>query len=514
MSLTKLETQSKLSINPIRNSNKYNIYPLTPTFIKNYLPTYYNAYIKTLNSFFIKTNKTIDNRLRDYQNEDIQIMLKRKVNGLFYEQRLGKTPTTIVTIANNPNIKKTLIIAPKSTHINWANEIQVWQGSNTLVIPIKGSLTQRTKIYKTPNIQYLISTYETAAKDFELFPQFDCIVIDEIHRLRNFKGQKSKKSPTFTKKILQLSYKIPYKFALTGTPASNKSEDIFPILNFLYPNIFTSFWSFVDFYYILSTEYVVTRNGWEPTQVIKDLKPDGKIYLQEFLNLTCIQRKRKDHMKWIPKVDKKVIKLEMTTQQKKYYDELNTTWECKDLDYDCPNLLSLTTRLRQITNIENGCKEEYVLSYIEDYPNEKIIISSFFSSCLANLQQKLKIKGIKTFLITGSTSAKERQRIVDEFNNTNEPIILLGNVSIIKEGLKLEQAHTFIELDPSLTQADNQQVYDRFIPTTKEVAIKKEKQQIIKLIAKDSIDEYIFACLKLKKSSTEIINNYKSNKVV
>ena len=514
MSLTKLETQSKLSINPIRNRNKYNIYPLTPTFVKHYLPSLYKNYTQTLQNFFITDNKTIDIRLREYQNKDIQIMLKRKVNGLFYEQRLGKTPTTISTIAHNPNIKKTLIIAPKSTHVNWENEIYVWHNPNVKVARIRGPLSQRKNYYLSADFSYYISTYETAAKDLELFPEFDCIVIDEIHRLRNFKGQRSNKSPTFTKKILQLSYKIPYKFALSGTPASNKSEDIFPILNFLYPNIFSSYWSFIEFYYVLSTEYTVTRNGWEPIQVVKDLKPDGKIYLQEFLDLTCIQRKRKDHMKWIPKVDKQLIKLEMTPKQKKYYNQLNTTWECEELGYDCPNILSLTTRLRQITNLEDGCKEEFVLSYIEDYPNEKIIISSFFSSCLEHLRLRITQKGIKTFIITGTTTAKDRQRIVDEFNNTNEPIILLGNVSVIKEGLKLEQAHTFIELDPSLTQADNQQVYDRFIPTTEEVAIKKEKQQIIKLIAKDTIDEYIFSCLKLKKTSAEIINNYKSNKVV
>ena len=469
--------------------------------------------MQTLQKFFIKTNKTIDKRLRDYQNEDIQIMLKRKVNGLFYEQRLGKTPTTIVTIANNPNIKRTLIIAPKSTHVNWENEIYVWHTSKTQVARIKGSLAQRQKLYNAQqNFSYFISTFETAAKDKDIFPKFDCIVIDEAHRLRNFKGQRSKNSPTFTKKILQLSYKIPYKFALTGTPASNKSEDIFPILNFLYPEMFTSYWNFLDFFYQVTTEYTITREGWSPVQVVKGLTPQGKIYLQEFLDLTCIQRKRKDHMQWIPKVDKKLIKLEMNPKQKKYYNQLNSTWECEELGYDCSNLLALTTRLRQITNISQGCKEDYVLSYIEDYPNEKIIISSFFSSSLQELRNILQTKGILTLLITGSTTAKRRQEIVDEFNNSEKPIVLLGNVSVIKEGLKLEKAHTFIELDPSLTQSDNQQVYDRFIPTTKEVALQKDKQQIIKLIAKDSIDEYIFACLKLKKTAAEIINNYKSNK--
>lgn len=513
MSLIRLETQSKLLINPLRNKNTLNIYPLTPSFVRDYLPSYYNIYMQTLQNFFIKNDKTIDPRLRDYQNEDIKIMLKRKVNGLFYEQRLGKTPTTITTIAHNPNIKKTLIIAPKSTHVNWENEINVWHSSTTKVARVRGPLAQRQNIYKQ-NFSYYIITFETAAKDKELLQNFDCIVIDEIHRLRNFKGQKSKNSPAFTKNILQLSYKIPYKFALSGTPASNKTEDIFPILNFLYPEIFTSYWNFLDFYFVLETEHKITRDGWSAVQVVNGLKPEGKRYLQEFLDLTCIQRKRKDHMKWIPKVDKKIIKLEMNPKQAKYYKQLNSTWECKDLGYDCENLLVLTTRLRQVANIEDGCKQDFICSYLLDYPEEKVIISSNFTSCLNSLRKILKNQCQNILLITGETTAKARQEIVDEFNKSEGPVVLLGNVGVIKEGIKLETAQTLIELDPSLTQADNQQVYDRFIPTTKEAAEKKDKQQIIKLIAKDSIDEYIFECLKLKKSAAEIINNYKSNKTV
>ena len=57
--------------------------------------------------------------------------------------------------------------------------------------------------------------------------------------------------------------------------------------------------------------------------------------------------------------------------------------------------------------------------------------------------------------------------------------------------------------------SDNIQLYDRIIPTSEEVAITKNKQQIIKLVCKDTIDEYISEQLALKKSSADIVNNFK-----
>jgi DNA repair exonuclease SbcCD nuclease subunit len=76
--------------------------------------------------------------------------------------------------------------------------------------------------------------------------------------------------------------------------------------------------------------------------------------------------------------------------------------------------------------------------------------------------------------------------------------------------MKLEACSTIIFIDPSLTYIDNEQVEDRLLPTTKEVAINKNKQQIIHLVVKDTIDEYIQVMLDNKKTKVQIINNFKN----
>jgi SNF2 family DNA or RNA helicase len=487
---------------PLTTKNKKYVYPLSQTFLRNYRPELLAPYNNLIKSFLSTTGKVYNPYLRSYQNEDIEIILKKPVTGLFNEQRLGKTPTILTAIKCQPAIKRTIIIAPKSTHYGWKSEIEQWI-KNKNVYCIRGTKKQRLRAYSDVTTNFFITTYETASIDKEYLEQlnFDCIVLDEAHRIKNFRGVQSNRSANFAKRILQLSYKIKYKYALTGTPSSNYSYDIFPILHFLFPKLFTSFWNFINYYYgVTLGDYGVE---------IGKIKPDKKKELQEFLTVTCIQRKRKDHMKWIPKVDTKIIRLDMTPEQRKVYKKLYETWEYPELDINCQTPLELLLRLRQQAScFPDGAKERFIKEYIEDYPDEKIIITSFFSSYLEQLATKLN--KYKPLLMIGSTSAKERDNIKNIFNNNPNNNILIGNIDVIKEGITLEKASTIIVLDPSLTYSTNEQVHDRFIPTTEEIALTKNKQQIIKLICNQTVDEYIHTMLMNKKSSSDIVNNFKT----
>ena len=196
----------------------------------------------------------------------------------------------------------------------------------------------------------------------------------------------------------------------------------------------------------------------------------------------------------------------MDKKEEIWYNELDKTWECKELNIDCPNKLVLMSKLTQITSTMHT-KEQFILDYIKDYPNEQIIIVGTFSSYLKKLHKKIP----NSKLLIGETSALERGKLEKEFNEKKYNI-LIGNIYVLKEGMKLEQGQTIIVLNPSLTYSDNLQLYDRIVPTTEEVAVKKTKQQILLLIIPDTIDEYIQNQLNCKASSTSIINNFKTTR--
>ena len=75
--------------------------------------------------------------------------------------------------------------------------------------------------------------------------------------------------------------------------------------------------------------------------------------------------------------------------------------------------------------------------------------------------------------------------------------------------MKLEACNTMIILDPSLVYTDNEQLEDRLLPTSQEVAEQKDKQQILRLVIDESVDTYIQQQLQKKAEKTEIINNFK-----
>lgn len=428
-------------------------------------------------------------------------MLKKKTNGLFNQQRLGKTPTVIVTtkfILNNN--AKILVIAPKTVQADWKKEFKKWIDTDACIV--MGSKTQRLKLYNKHRV--LIMNYEKVSIDLDILPIVDILIVDEAHRLKNFVGRISKSSPKFTKAIIKYSYRVPYKFALTGTPSSNKSYDVFPILHLLYPKLFKSYWNFIKYYYIVTSEEVTFKE--HPLLTIEDFKEHKKEELQDFLDTTCIQRKRKDHMQWLPDVTIKYIDLTLDKRTQKWYNKLDTDWELPELEWDCPNKLTLITKERVLLS-QYGPKIQFILDYINDYTNEQILIFSVYTKTLKKLKEIIP----NSRIVCGETPSLLRNQIQQDFNQRKFPI-LLGNISVVKEGSTYEQANTMIIMEPSFTYSDEEQLKDRMVPTNKEVALAKEKSQILKLRVLNTIDTYVYDMLENKKTSTEIVTNYKTRK--
>lgn len=428
---------------------------------------------------------------------------------IFDEQRLGKTPTVLTAL----KIKQAtpLIVVPTSLLYPWKTEYLKWYNDD--VVLITGSKEQRKLLYKQKKA--MIISYTTLSNDIDLIMKlkhFDYIVIDEAHRIRNLKHSKKFK-PKLATNLLKISRKIKNRIALTGTPASNYADDVFGILQFLYPDIFASYYNFSDYYFKQETCYVRTPNGVDTiskcTGQFKDNKADE---LLEFLDTISIQRKRSEVMTWLPKYDITPVTLPMSSEQQKAYDMLNNVFEYKDTI--CLTTLELMLALRQLTMSPEllkcdtqGCKFKFITEYLEDYPEKSVIIVSTLVEPLKLLSKLLSPKQHE--IVTGSTSAKNRDKIKNDFQNKKYNL-LLANLDVIKEGFTLDTADTIIFLNSSYIYTDNIQCMDRLVPVSQE-NVHKITQNIIILLAKDSIDEYIYDMVYNKKaSSSDIVNNYKN----
>ena len=498
--------------------NHEEIFPASPTLIEN-LPLSNSTKEKWLNKrrefLLAKSNSayTYDNRLRPYQNNDVNFLKQfNKGKGVFNQQRVGKTPTTLVTMRVK-NQHRNVIIVPKSTIHQWKKEYSKWHGGKVITIKDSWNKEKRVKAYKEQE-GTLITNYEKIRIDLaeiiEYIAPLDAIILDEAHYLRNYKGTGANAStPMTVKAIVQLRKYATDAYALTGTPTPNKEADICGILAFLYPDLFRFYWPTVNYYFDVDTKtnYNVGKD-YNMVLGFKDLYKEKEML--EFLETFSIQRKRAEVMQWIPEVDVETIKLDPTKKQLKWYKELEEYFETEHVV--CENVLTTMIAMRQIAHDpsvlelkSDNPKFEWIREHIEDYPEKPIVIVGSFSRILKNLKEYLKKHNPR--LMFGETSSQKRNEMINDFQS-GKFNILIANIQVAKEGITLSRAEEIIFLDPSLTYTDNEQMKDRFLPTTPEEAINKEGQKIIHLLLRKSIDMYIHRSLLKKKSATDIVNNY------
>jgi SNF2 family DNA or RNA helicase len=440
-----------------------------------------------------------DNRLRPYQLNDIWFLSHLPHCGVFSEMRTGKTPTTLRLLEAEKH-EKIIVVCPASLVLNWKAEIERWASLEAFAV--NGTKTKRSKIYQEWDSKkgYLVLSKDTAKADIDLLNKFDkyALVCDESHFLRNYKSLQSKA-------LFQLGKKATKRIALTGTPSTNAGSDAYGILHFLYPTKFSSYWSFVDRYF----------KTWESpwgSREISGYKREEE--LKEVLDLISVQRKRSEVMKFIPPKQYQKIEVEMLPKQKKAYNEMLNMFTVEEADLDAPSVLAQLTRLRQIClapellNIAApSAKEQFILEWLENNPNEQVIIFSNFSSYLRTLFMKLN-KRDDIGLIIGDTPKTTRQAIVDQFQSGSCKLIL-ANIQAAGVGLTLDKASTVIFLDRAYTVAENQQAEDRAVATTEN---SNQDCMIIDVVCENSIDEHINEILSKKKSVIEVVNNYKSIK--
>lgn len=453
-------------------------------------------------------------KLRPYQKQDVIKLSKLKCSACLNEQRTGKTPTALMIIKMQQR-KKVLIVCPGSALYKWKEEFELWVERPCLVLD--GTPKQREKKL-TKWTDGLCITFDTLKlvnrKDkttgktrktgelkniLDLSGNIDAIIVDEFHRAKN-------KNTLTTKSLFKLMPTIPYRIALTGTPAYAKNTDIWTMLYFLYPNLFPNYWSFIDEYFQINLKW--TPNGM--ARNIGEMLPEKEHKLQLFLNKIATQRKQHDPdvMPWLP--DKPIpikILLPATKGQEKHLQMLMDYFETENII--CKQPIDRLIRYRQICQdprlleLKGGsAKTEWLTQYYKDYPERPTIIFSTFTAYLNLLAAECPYP---CALITGETSAKDRKEIETKFQNGKINILFI-NIKAGKESLTLDRAESMIFLDKSPPAGDIAQASERFTATQEDR--KNIPKAIYELILKDTYDEQLYQAVEDGKTTTDILNNF------
>lgn len=451
-------------------------------------------------------------KLRPYQIEDLVKLVKLKAAGIFNEQRTGKTATAI-SYAKYKKLTKALIVCPKSAIPVWRKELKIWYPEIKITTLDKDS-TKNRNLIRTDWTEFLIISYDTLkstekrdgmASLILQTKSLELCIIDEAHRIQT--------RSSATNKAVQLFNKTPHKLAITGTPANNKPEQIFPILKFLYPKIFTSFWNYIETYYNTILEY--NRASKKEYTVITGFKSEkAKIEHARMLNMISVQRKRSSLMEWLPEKNYFYVPLECNTLQKNALDMLETYFEYEHIVVE--GTLDRLVRYRQICtspyilNIgrkKDSPKTDWIINFIKDYPENKILIFSKFTPFIHLIKEliELNIKGITVEVYEGATKISERERIVQDFQNSKINVLIL-QIDAAKESICLDNASTIIFADRYPPIGDIQQAEDRFVATSKE---KKDLgHDIYILYMQETYEEQLNSLIGERATQTSIVNNF------
>ena len=177
-------------------------------------------------------------------------------------------------------------------------------------------------------------------------------------------------------------------------------------------------------------------------------------------------------------------------------------------------IFSYLTRLRQICQDPILVNKDYTgdsgklnvaLEIIEEVIKEdnKILVFSQFTSVLKKIEEELNKRNIVSKYLDGSTRAKERIRLVSDFNESKESGVFLISLKAGGTGLNLTSAKFVMHMDPWWNPAIEDQATDRAHRIGQ-----KNVVEVIKLIAKDTIEEKV---VQLQEEKREIINSVMSD---
>ncbi|QSZ33577.1 hypothetical protein DSL72_005145 [Monilinia vaccinii-corymbosi] len=268
--------------------------------------------------------------MREYQLEGLTWMYEICIQGmsgiLADEMGLGKTIQTISLIAllreKEHYLGPHLIIAPLSTLSNWIEEFQKWTPSVPVLL-YHGTPRQRKDLFRTQMMKHIkggrpdekfpvvCTSPEIVLRDHADLSKinWEFIIIDEGHRMKNSESKLFQTLRTFTSAT---------RLLITGTPLQNNLKELWSLLNFLLPTIFTQWEMFESWFDFSDLQDEEGTEDFIADQMKQDLVKKMHLILQPLL----LRRVKADVEHMLPKKREYVLYAPMTKEQVELYNKI------------------------------------------------------------------------------------------------------------------------------------------------------------------------------------------------
>lgn len=326
---------------------------------------------------------------------------------------------------------------------------------------------------------------------------FSLVIADEIHFLKN---RKSIRSKSFKK----LTHKVPSVIGLTGTLIMNRPAELLNILMLIErikeiaPDDQYHHYFFERYCNMKETNFGMDISG---ASNIKELN--------RLLKECCyFQVSKRDALKELPPISENVVECEITNKRayKKADNDLLQFIEDKFKDQEKVDkaaraefLVKLST-LKQLS-LEGKIKaiKKWVEEWLEANEEEKLLVFASQSAILTKIAEEFK----EGLLITGSTTTKKRDEILQKFTLEKNKRVLFANIGCLGTGVdglqKVCSNMAILELPPR--PSDLVQAIGRLERSGQENPV-----TIQYLLSMETIDRDLWEMLKGKKDVTDMLN--------
>lgn len=431
--------------------------------------------------------KDLNATLRDYQVsgfEFFKTLSDYQFGGILADEMgLGKTIQTIAFLLSNKD-KKSIVITPTALIYNWKNELEKF--APTLKVGLlHAAKSEREKILDNiDNYDVILTTYTTYKNDIDKYKNisFDYCIIDEAQNIKN-------PDAIITKAIKNVNAKV--KFALTGTPIENNLMELWSIFDFIMPG------------------YLYNKSKFKSIFINND---KNIIELKNLIKPFILRRTKKEVITELPdKIEQKII-IDLEKEHKRAYKGYVNliTRKIKENNQDNITVFSYLTKLRQlclspelmVKNYQGkNSKLDVLINIINDSSDEKILVFSQFTKVLEVIGKRLNEENISYSYLDGKTSAKDRVKLVEEFNTNNNKVFLIS-LKAGGTGLNLTSSNIVVHFDPWWNPAVEDQASDRAHRIGQ-----KNVVNVIKLIAKGTAEERVINLQETKKELIEDVIN-------
>jgi non-specific serine/threonine protein kinase len=373
---------------------------------------------------------------------------------------LGKTVQALTMLDYYRNTNgglKAIVVCPTTLIYNWQNEVKKFTPSLTYHIHHGSARSRSAEDLQKNNI--IITTYGTLRSDIQLLLKihFDYIVLDESQAIKNPASKVTKAASLLTSKN---------RICMSGTPLQNNTFDIFAQMNFLNPGLLGN----MEFF----------RNEFA-TPIDKFGEQEQKDHLRKLLFPFILRRTKEQVAKDLPEKTETILFCEMEKEQRKIYDAYRNSYRDKILGTISEQGIdkSQLTILQGLMKLRQICDSPAILNEEEKYPNHSIkldeltreiaenigdhkaLVFSQFLGMLALIKAKLKEMEIPFEYFDGSTSATDREKAIQNFQNNDECRVFLISLKAGGVGLNLTAADYVYIVDPWWNPAVEQQAIDR-----------------------------------------------------